>query len=650
MSAELAVLLALSWCAAPLWLWLPPWVTGGLALALAARAWLAWRLLALPPRRLLLWLLPLALLGLALGMRSLLGREGGGALLLWLLGFKVLEAGQRRDWQVLLALGVFLAAMPALFDQSPLMGAWMGLSLLWLCWAMVWLQGGGAQPLRQAALALGLSLPLMLVLFLVMPRLPGPLWSLPADDGVAQSGLSDEMSPGAISRIILSREPAFSVEFPGRTPGPEQRYWRVRVFDRFDGVRWRSSALPLSAPEEGGEAGRALTYELTLQPQGGRIPALDYPERGSRQAWREGGYLLRLADDESRDRLRLRLSSRLDAWPRQALSAGERRRLTLLPPGNPRARALADVLRRRGGEVAALQRFFLGQPFRYTLSPPRLDGDIVDGFLFDSRAGFCEHYASSAAFLLRAMGVPARIVVGYQGGEFNTGAGFWLVRSSDAHAWVEWWHPDDHSWRRLDPTAWVAPSRIARGVEQALPETAARLPGIRTRVPGWMLDLQQAWFGAEYRWQQWVIAYDAQRQRQLLERWFRGDDVTTTLKALLLGVLAAALPLVAWLWPRRPERSALDRGWRLLAGRLRRVGIAVEGCDGPQDVWRRATALAGRDREQLEEILEAYQELRYGASQDMARSRAARLWLARVRRFRPQRPEAAGAARSGSPW
>jgi transglutaminase-like putative cysteine protease len=501
----------------------------------------------------------------------------------------------------------------------------------------------GKQPLlaslRSTLQALLLSLPLMLVLFVVMPRLPGPLWSMPAASGSASSGLAEDMAPGSISQLIPSNEPVFTVVFNGTVPARRDFYWRVMLFDQFDGRRWFNAG---AIAEPGGRVvgGTPVGYTLTVAPDKGRVPVLDLPGDVA-EGLRERAGMVWQQQRPSETRIRYRADSHAGALLAEPLDAAHLAFYRHLPAGNDRARALAAAIwaRSRGDEayIRALLGHFRLESFRYTLSPPPLSGAIVDQFLFETRQGFCEHYASALAFLARAAGIPSRVVVGYQGGEYNAAGGFWQVRSSDAHAWVEVWLASRQGWWRVDPTAAVSPDRIEQGVEQAVPTVRSGMPILGGSPPEWMLALRQHWLAANFAWQQWVVGYDAGRQRSLFRALGLGQevDVPAVLKGLLAGSMLMIMPLWWW-WRRLPQREPLLQGWLLLGYRLRRVGVTITPADTPGEVLHRAAHLAEVDRAQLAALLEAYVGLRYRTSGEAA-PLAARRWLGAVRRFHPAR-------------
>ncbi|MDC7704793.1 transglutaminase family protein [Vogesella indigofera] len=640
--AHFAVLAALALTVLPLFLQLPPWVPLLFALQLGGRAWLAWQGRQLPHRVWLLLAMIVPVLLLWLSLRTLVGREGGVALLLLLTGFKAFETVTLRDWRVLLGLGFFLAATPLLFDQSLPSALWLLLSLFVLTWAMVLLAGvdSAASP-RAAALALLYAMPLMLLLFVAMPRLPGPLWSMPTTDQRATSGLSDSLAPGSIGQMIPSREPAFTAQFRGRQPSREQLYWRVMVFDRFDGARWTAGSVPDSgAAVLTSGAGRELSYSITATPFKGALPVLEHAVWAGEGVQQLAAQLVRRIDARNEERLRYDVRSVAHAAYPAALSAEQRAHYLQLPAANLRTRQQGEFFGRQfrdeAGRLVALRAWLQQQGLRYTLSPPLLQGDVVDDFLFSSRQGFCEHFASAFATLARAAGLPARIVVGFQGGEFNAGGQFWLVRSSDAHAWTEVWLQGH--WQRVDPTALVAPSRVVSEVGELVPEAQAVVPVLGRRPPAWWRSAHAQWQRAGFVWQQWVVDYDARRQQSLFQRLGLGRvGVGSVMTVLLLGGVMLVLPLLLWLLWRRPlARSYPVRGWQLLVLRLQQAGVTALASDTPAQLRDKAKGLAAEQQQQLARLLADWQQWRYaeGATDADPRWRG---WWWQVRRFRPPR-------------
>ncbi|WP_158253657.1 transglutaminase family protein [Chromobacterium alticapitis] len=630
------VLLAMGWVMLPLAWFLPLWLMAAAGLALLARARLERRGGAMPSRWLLLPLLVVSVGAAWLQLGTLIGREGGVALLTLLMAFKAYETTTLRDWRVLLALGFFLAAMPLLFDQSPWMAAWL-ISALWLLtWAAAVLAGGLPRgSWRSAAQALLLSLPIMLALFVVMPRLPEPLWSMPKPQSSAGSGLGEDMEPGSISSLVLNRDPAFSVVFDGPAPRQDQLYWRAMLLDAFDGRRW-SRAMEGGRLSQSAAGGRPVRYSMTLRADRGRLPALEMPVEAPPGSHLASGGVLR--QDRNQDELaRYAMQSLVDARAEESLSPGARAFYTRLPPGNPRSRVLAaewaSTARDERAFIQQALQYLRQNGFRYTLQPPLLREPPVDQFLFETREGFCEHYASAFAYLARAAGMPARVVVGYQGGEYNPVGKFWLVRSSDAHAWTEVWLSGERRWLRVDPTSAVSPGRLERGAEQSLP--ALRDEGAAGAVlpPRWLRGWRQQWQAADFAWQQWVVGYDANRQRGLFQRLGLGADVdsASVARGLLAGMPLALLPLFLW-WRRRPRQPPLEDGWESLRRRLARRSVALAPSQGPLDLLKAARGLPRDDFKQLKWLVDEYVDLRYRRQQpDAAKERR---WRRRARRWK----------------
>ncbi|WP_051377800.1 transglutaminaseTgpA domain-containing protein [Derxia gummosa] len=638
--ATLMLLLAVATVITPHFGHLPGWA---LAVALAAFGWKC-RLLvghrAAPHRLLLVIVVGAVVLGTWRSYGSLFGRDAGVTLLVMLMCLKLLEMQARRDSFVIAYLGFFLAATEFLFSQSIPTAATVTVGLVLLFAAMAAGQIGSAEPLAPAtmgagrdaatppdpaaptglrlALAISLrtaawALPLALALFLLFPRIPGPLWSLPNDAGGAHVGLSDSMSPGDMSDLADSGAMAFRARFDGATPERRALYWRSIVMSHFDGRTWRPTAsappgnlaatVVASAPEPLRASSAPVGYQLLPEPSGERwLYALDgalalgpgahVADAGSWQA-----------DAPLRERVVLRGSAALDyhlGGPDGPLA----RRLWLqLPTGyNPRtldyaARLRADFSDDRALVNAVLSRF-RRDAYRYTLHPPRLGRDSVDEFLFQTRAGFCEHYASAFTVLMRAAGIPARVVAGYQGGETNPVDGWVEVRQSDAHAWAEIWLGADAGWVRVDPTAAVAPERVERGLMSALPEPVGLDRFVRFAGNGqglrWMRDLRHRWNAIENAWNLAVLHYDHEQQAGLFERLgFGKPDLQRLLLACMaaLGLASAALAASAlWQAARRPRPDRLTRLAHHFEQRLAGAGCVREPHEPPQAFARRAIA------------------------------------------------------------
>ncbi len=561
---------------------------------------------------------------------TLTGRSAGIALLVVLTGMKLLEARTLRDAFFVCFLGYFLVVAGFLFSQSIPTGAYMLAVVLVMTATLVSMSSttpvAAATRLRLAARMLAQAAPVALVLFLVFPRLPGPLWGLPKDAHAGVSGLSDTMSPGNISRLGLSDAVAFRVTFDGPQPETSTLYWRGPVLWNTDGRTWTAARPGASRrPSFVEPAGRAVDYEIVVEPHQRRwLFALDAPVTLPRGSVITEDLLI-LAAEPVRERLRYRMRS----YPGRTLphlSAPMRRAALALPAdAHPRARALAARWREQApadsaAVVAAALEHFRREPFHYTLSPPPLDLDTVDQFLFETRRGFCEHYAGAFTVLMRAAGVPARVVTGYQGGEANEVGDYLVVRQRDAHAWTEVWLPGE-GWVRVDPTAAVAPSRIEQGMDAAIPPSfGPRGLGLTPSEPvqaAWR-RLRQSWDAVNHRWNEWVLGYGPERQRRFLSRLGLDAGEWTQLAAVLAVSIGLILGAVA-LWLVRPARKGdpFARAYARFCRKLARAGIERSPAEGPVDF----AARVARERPALAEaaarVTRLYVDARYaGAAAD----------------------------------
>lgn len=621
---------------------LPLWLTAAVVAAGAWRLTLARRRAPLPPRALRLLATTAGTLGVYAEYETLAGLDAGIALLVLMAGLKLLETAHRRDLIVVLYLAYFLVITQFLYSQAAAIAAYMLVVVWGATAALISVNRTTGAPLdrRHARTAAGLlaqAVPIMLVLFVLFPRLPGPLWQMPDDAYAARTGLDDSMAPGAVSRLSRSDEVAFRVRFDGAPPPHRERYWRALVLAGYDGERWeridRRGGPP--ALEAGGEA---LEYEVTLEPHNRRwLFALEAPTRAPDGASVTPALEL-LAPGPVRELARYRQRSHSDYRLGDALSGSEHRGYTALPvAAHPRSRALARGWRQAAGGddravVERALRHFRSEPFHYTLQPPRLTGDTMDQFLFETRRGFCEHYAGAFTVLMRAAGIPARVVTGYLGGEMVEDE-YMVVRQSDAHAWAEVWL-GDAGWVRVDPTGAVAPSRIEAGLGAALAE-GEPVPAMARPGFGWQRRLGLWLDRLDARWDQWVLGYNASRQQDLLGRLGLGDPGRMALAlALILGALMAVAAAITLAGARPAPRDPLAREWWRFERRLARIGLPRVPSEGPSDYTGRIAAARPDLAPRVRHIGALYTALRYGDGRAPAELRQLR---AAVRRFRPGR-------------
>lgn len=559
--------------------WLPIWVPGLLVLTLLARVMIHQGRWSLPSKWLKLVLVSGASMGLILSFGKQSGPETMVALLVVAMSLKLLEIYRRRDALVLIYVALFVLGTAFLFTTSAWIALYALAVLVIVLAALLSIyqrrDAGVGHTLRRVCWLLGPAIPLMVLLFLVFPRLE-PLWSVTLDAPVATTGLSDSMSPGDVSALAQSDELAFRATFAETVPSAEQRYWRSLVLDHFDGRQWRQS------PERRGRL-RAETleatsdeveYEIVLEPsQRPWLVALDQPVTSPEGVRMRIDRTLLAAQDITQ-RYRYSLVAARTYVLQARLSSAERSHYLQLPQAaGPRARDLAQrwLQEAEGNTAGLLQRIMqhYNEGFTYTLSPGRLFGDSVDRFLFDSREGYCEHFASATTFMLRSAGVPARVVTGYQGGEWNPYQGYLQVRQYDAHAWVEVWM-EGRGWVRLDPTAAVAPERIRNSAEAFLRERGEALASGRIFRSDWLRGLQQRYDAFNFVWQRWVLNYES-RQQDVLSNWLGGLDYWRV--ALFLMVPGAVVfMLVAWRQLRQRSLQRLSPVNRALLRLQQRLG------------------------------------------------------------------------------
>lgn len=632
---------------------LPSWV----ALVWAACGLWRWQVFLgrwnWPGRWIRLGLIVACFAGTWLHYRSLVGLEPTVALLISAFSLKLLEMSARRDAYVIVMLGYFVALTQFLFAQDLLITLYQLSAVLVVSAALLALHRDdrrvfAPQVLRKASLMMAQALPLMLVLFLVFPRL-APLWQVPTAGHSARTGVSDSMAPGDISELSRSGALAFRARFDGPLPPAEDLYWRGIVLSDFDGRRWSASRWAnYPAAEESRAAryaGLAADYRYTviIEPTYQRwLFALETSLALSPNVIQARDDRL-LATDILREPTLYRAAS--FTLPAERRGSADYRDWDLALPaqGNARARRLATDWQRTWGDkpeaiVNAALAMYRREAFVYTLQPPALAGEVIDGFLFDTRRGFCGHYAGSFVFLMRAAGIPARVVAGYQGGELNPITRTILVHQFDAHAWAEVWLPG-RGWVRVDPTAAVAPERIERGFDGAL--TGDELAGsdllsaARWRHVQWFNSLRLRLDALNYQWVNWVLNYRGETQMQVLQGLL--GAVTPLRMALLmcagLGLALAAAGLALW-WRRpRHRHHPLDVLYLRCCARLAAAGWPRAQGESPQAYLQR---LAGHPAQpQLAEITDIYTALRYKPLPAQRREALQRALRRRVRRFRP---------------
>jgi transglutaminase-like putative cysteine protease len=605
----------------------PWWIT------LLAIVLIGWRLyitrygLRLPRNWLLLPIAAGALGGIFVSYGRILGRDSGITLLVVMLALKLLEMATLRDAMILIFLCYFLVITNFLYSQSIPTALYL-LCVVWIVTATMigfqfrTLQPGYKYQLRSAGIMLLQSVPLMLVLFVLFPRVQAPIWSMPQDAYSGKTGLSDEMAPGSVSHLILSDAIAFRVSFDSQIPPGNRLYWRGPVLSNFDGYTWTAARtayrLSYPGPREYQALGDLVEYTVTIEPHSQRwLFALDLPARVPPRSQITNDFQL-LFQTQVSNRMRYDMASYLSYRNNAELSRYELQRALYLPANsNPRSAELAAKMRAAAPDerayITAVLSMFRNQNFYYTTTPPLLlSRNPADEFLFSTRAGFCEHYASSFAVLMRMAGVPARIVTGYQGGELNTIGNYLIVRQADAHAWVEVWLKDN-GWVRVDPTAAVSPARIEAGLSAAVPQTEV-LALLRGEY-AWLRQTRMIWDSIANSWNQAVLGYTQDRQRQLMRN-IGIDDATWKSLVTVMFVASGAITLILAALMLHKLRAArpdpVVAAYTRFCKRLARRGLARHPSEGPDAFRKRAIASRPEIARPISSISALYIRLRYG--------------------------------------
>lgn len=601
---------------------LPLWVSGMVAFALIWRCLQNLGKLPEVPKWILIPMVFAGGVGVFAEYWTVVGRDAGLALLTVMSSFKFLESRRHRDLLILVFLCYFLIATHFLFSQSIPTAAMMFITLIIITATLITINQREQQvrigELLQTSSRLVLySIPLMLILFLLVPRIPGPLWGLTNEQRGGITGLSDNMSPGNISNLIRSNEVAFRVDFEGAVPPQSQLYWRGPVMAYYNGYRWSQVSRKPLQPLTLNVSEPAIKYTVTLEPNGEQwLLALDVPTQLVPNSLMTSDFQL-ISKKKINDLQRYSTESRL-AYEFGATESAKYLQTTSSYPEqlNPKTIALGKLLAARFNSseeiVNEVLAMFGRESYFYTLNPPLLGENMVDEFLFDSRRGFCEHYAGSFALLMRTAGIPARIVTGYQGGEFNTLGNYLIVRQSDAHAWTEVWIKG-RGWIRVDPTAAVSPNRIESGLDDALADEVSSFR-IRNRNPLFG-NLLFGWDNLQHSWNDWVLNYDTQKQRNFLselelgiENW---SDMVIAL-VIMLATVTGSFWLITWYreLPARP--AAYEILFKRLLHKLAQRGFVKKPAEDTRAFLRRVSTHEIAQSDQLERIVDLYNRIKYG--------------------------------------
>lgn len=645
---ELVTIIILSALAgAPHLFHLKPWIGAFFVAMILLRLIALGRSNALPGRFLLFLLTLGGLANVLAHYPILLGKQAGVALLISMLGLKLMEMKQRRDVYVLVFLGYFVLVTLFLYQQGMPILFYVFVLVVGLTGVLVETSRANRSPgqISPFLSALGLllqALPIMIVLFIFFPRFSSPLWHLGPEQENAVTGISDRISPGSISNLSRSRAVAFRVDFEGKIPAPVRRYWRGPVLWFSDGKEWTTGEGSDAEPTGLLESKNEIRYHITLEPTSKKwLFPLELPVQIPRYTALRSDYQLIRKFPIPR-RKRYSMGSRLD-YNTGPLTEQERSRGLQLPSNiTPRMRNLVERWKQSSSSNRVLVdqalQHFRQQAFYYTLYPPQIEQNPADQFLFETRRGFCEHYATSFTLLMRLAGIPSRVVVGYQGGEINPIGSYLVVRQSDAHAWTEVWL-QGRGWIRIDPTAAVAPERIEQSlnIDQIGTQIGAPILFDSQQLDFLKSLTQQIAWGVDAlnaSWHRWVLGYTRDRQSRLMELIGLGFLRGTRLAYGMVGFTALVVLILSIfiLYRSRERRDPVQQVYFRFCRQLARKGMVRRPHEGPKDYGWRIIEWRPDLQEKVEPISRLYIGIRYGRMDSREnRKRLARL----VRLFRP---------------
>ena len=591
---------------------------------------LCWRFIGiwhtqLLPHRIVIFLLTLGSFFLLYSQhQTVLGRDAGTSLFITAMGLKLLEIRSKKDVYIVTFLAFIIAAAEFLFLQNILMAVYtLSISCILLA-TMVCINSLEPVILPTFKSAAGIilqAIPLMLVMFIFFPRLSAPRWMIFADSGSALTGLSDSLEPGSISQLGMSDELVFRVRFADQVPAQKLRYWRGPVMSKTDGRRWFRGKLSTQtgATDAISHQGKAYHYTLMMEPQKNNwVFALDMPAKFPATLTMNADLQLLRASDAQQ-----RAEYRVTSYPQYntgRLSAADFNDMIQLPkPASTRIKTLVAKLRGFDGTpevyIEQLLKYFREQNFYYTLHPPLLHEKPIESFLFDTRRGFCSHYATAFVYLLRVAKIPARVVTGYQGGSVNKLGNFLEIRQANAHAWAEVWL-QQRGWTRIDPTAAVAPERIEQDVNIDL-QIASGEVNFSSFIPAagsfstWLKQSRYLWNSIDYNWQRWIINYN----NNLQSRFLSSLGITSLTHAVyLLALCVAFITLLIYLlmfYSRKPPTDQALLWYKKFCAKLAAAGIKIRTGEGARDFAQRSSRSIPGAQEQITRITDLYIRLRY---------------------------------------
>ena len=586
---------------------------------------------------------------------TLLGRDAGVAMLIALTLLKFFELKSQRDFMLVVFLCMFIVLTSFLYSQSIWLGIYLLAVVIILFAVMMYLNHRVRHDLlgmlKRAASLVMMGLPIAVLLFVLFPRLPGGLFGLPGDSHSGLTGMSDTMKPGSINELNMSENVAFRVEFSASVPAAKQRYWRGLVLEQYQMGTWKEHGEDEVIENQIRYSPDDVVEYSILQEASNKkwVFALDIPlARPADLVWGRGQTLRSIGT--LRERKEQKLQSATDYEFVGVTEKERQRNMDTSSVTGERVKQLARELYSNSSSnneyINSVLSFYRNNNFIYSLQPPLLGEHPLETFMLDTRKGYCEHYASSFTMMMRLAGIPARVVIGYQGGEWNEQGGYMIVRQSDAHAWSEVWN-EKRGWIRVDPTSAVAPERIEYGLSaiRQLVEQGQQLGNLtgdqlQSVLSGSLLnktikDLRLFWDGVNTRWYKWVIDYGAENQTVLLKWIGFAQTNWSKLVYLLVALVSVVVSLQAWfLFHRKKIVDPTEILYQKFCHRLSRIGIVRSPSEGPAELARRVIKLRPDLQQMVRPVTEAYIAIQYAGKTGLDRQQQLRQ---AVDNFRPKR-------------
>ena len=603
-------------------IFLPVWITAAFLACAIWRYSIEKRRAPLPSTWFRGLLALLCFMGVLAVYETISGVGPGSALLAIMASLKLLETRKRRDQFVLLFIAIFLVMSALLREQHLWSLPYLVISMVFIMTA--WLRMS-AEPTERVSRSFSTSgrlmlyaAPLAIAMWIFFPRISTPFWAVPIDTSSGVSGLSDTMSPGDISSLSLSNAVAFRVRFESEVPAARDLYWRGLVLRQFNGRTW-TSGEPIRGlrPSQQIEVrGDAIKYQVTMEPTRQHwVYALDIPYTWTLEKTFMGQQQQLTHVYPVDQRMAYEAESYTDYRADASLAGFARNSYLRLPENtNPQASRLAQEMRDAAGSdsayINALLAYFNKQEFFYTLQPPALGRNPIDQFMFETRRGFCEHYASAFSVMMRSVGIPSRVVLGYQGGESNPMGDYMIVRQSDAHAWAEVWL-EGRGWIRVDPTGAVAPERIELGVAESLFDGVGMEWGLS--APSMLMHkLQLSWDALNASWNDMVLGYGPERQNDLMRFLGMEDPSWRKMMLTLISIVIVLILAISTIIALRYRPPSRDRAAILYQKFIAKTGVEIAIGESPDAFASRIRDEPKLDASKIQEITDTYLEARYG--------------------------------------